>query len=277
MEHELTLRETQLAALKILKTIDKICSEQGLRYYLAYGTLIGAVRHHGFIPWDDDLDIMMPRPDYEKLLTYFDEKAEELKPLVTIHTKLGRRLPFFITRISDTRYQMVGEYGDYVEELGAFVDVYPLEGLGTDENEARVLINKGWNAIQKCIKSENFPIYNKDAGKVKKALKRIRSMALGNPEKHYQKLSDIIANECSAYDESEYVGVFWCPPPDACIKKSHFGVPLRVQFENGDYLIPKDAESILTQLYGDYMLLPPESERVNHHAYQLYEKDKGAL
>ena len=67
---ELTIKETQAISLEILHTISEICEEQHLRYALIYGTLIGAVRHHGYIPWDDDVDIMMPRPDYDKLLTY---------------------------------------------------------------------------------------------------------------------------------------------------------------------------------------------------------------
>ena len=67
---ELTMKETQSISLEILHTIAEICEQQQLRYALIYGTLIGAVRHHGYIPWDDDVDIMMPRPDYDKLLIY---------------------------------------------------------------------------------------------------------------------------------------------------------------------------------------------------------------
>ena len=64
----LTMKDTQQIALEILHTVAQICEEQKLRYYLVYGTLIGAVRHHGFIPWDDDVDIMMPRPDHDRLM-----------------------------------------------------------------------------------------------------------------------------------------------------------------------------------------------------------------
>ena len=67
---ELTLRQMQEGALNILKKLDGICREQGLRYFLFYGTLIGAIRHKGFIPWDDDLDVAMPRPDFDKLVAY---------------------------------------------------------------------------------------------------------------------------------------------------------------------------------------------------------------
>ena len=69
----LTLQETQQIALEILHTVAGICEKLELRYYLVYGTLIGAVRHYGFIPWDDDVDIMMPRPDHDLLMEYLDE------------------------------------------------------------------------------------------------------------------------------------------------------------------------------------------------------------
>ena len=67
---ELTMREIQLVSLEILHTVATICEEQNFRYSLIYGTLIGAIRHHGYIPWDDDVDIWMPRPDYEKFVKY---------------------------------------------------------------------------------------------------------------------------------------------------------------------------------------------------------------
>ena len=84
VEHELSLREVQLASLEILRKIDAVCSQEGIRYWAMYGTLIGAVRHHGFIPWDDDLDIAMPRPDYEKFLSWFRNHADEAQPLVAL-------------------------------------------------------------------------------------------------------------------------------------------------------------------------------------------------
>ena len=76
-KQELTIKETQAISLEILHTIAEICESQQLRYALIYGTLIGAVRHHGYIPWDDDVDIMMPRPDYDKLLAYLKNHIQE--------------------------------------------------------------------------------------------------------------------------------------------------------------------------------------------------------
>ena len=81
MKKELTLQEIQQASFEILKKIKEICDKEGFKYVLSWGTLIGAVRHKGFIPWDDDIDIMMPRPDHDKLMKYMEEHKDELKPL----------------------------------------------------------------------------------------------------------------------------------------------------------------------------------------------------
>ena len=81
MENTISIQQTQRISLEILHTIAFICEEQGFRYYLIYGTLIGAVRHHGYIPWDDDVDIMMPRPDYDQLLAYLYKNISDYPDL----------------------------------------------------------------------------------------------------------------------------------------------------------------------------------------------------
>jgi len=129
------MREIQLVSLEILHTVATICEEQNFRYSLIYGTLIGAIRHHGYIPWDDDVDIMMPRRDYDQFLEYMKIHRKEYPDLRIFNLDECKEYPYMITRISDDRYiiKMENEkpYG-----MGVFIDIYPYDGLGTTEKEA---------------------------------------------------------------------------------------------------------------------------------------------
>ena len=131
----LTMHETQRIALEILHTIAQICEERGLRYYLVYGTLIGAVRHQGFIPWDDDVDIMMPRPDHDLLMEYLDEHIGEYPHLEVFNRETCPDYPYMITRISDNRYDLRME-NEKPFGMGVFIDIYPYDGLGNTRKEA---------------------------------------------------------------------------------------------------------------------------------------------
>ena len=117
----LTMKDTQQIALEILHTVAQICEEQKLRYYLVYGTLIGAVRHHGFIPWDDDVDIMMPRPDHDRLMEYLDDHIGEYPHLQVFNRKTCPEYPYMITRISDDRYEIRME-NEKPFGMGIFID-----------------------------------------------------------------------------------------------------------------------------------------------------------
>ena len=136
---ELSLREVQLGELEILKRLDSICREQGLKYFLYAGTMIGAVRHKAFIPWDDDIDVAMPRRDYDRLMAWWDEHGAQEAPLqmMNIHTNPKYISP--ISRLCDTRYQVdyegTREYG-----LGLFVDIYPFDGCGSTQEEAEQIL-----------------------------------------------------------------------------------------------------------------------------------------
>ena len=154
---ELTLRQMQEGALNILKKLDGICREQGLRYFLFYGTLIGAIRHKGFIPWDDDLDVAMPRPDFDRLVEYCRRHREELLPMRLMTVDDNPRYVYPIARFSDTRYRVkyqgIRDYG-----LGLFVDIYPLDGCGDTEEEARAWVQQPMRDVKfiNCCAADRF-------------------------------------------------------------------------------------------------------------------------
>lgn len=268
VEGELSLREVQLASLEILKDIDTVCRREGIRYWLMYGTLIGAVRHKGFIPWDDDLDIAMPRRDYERFITCFS-KEPEFGKYIAINPDLGKNRPFLITRVSNSKYKMIGEYGDEIEDLGAFVDVYPMDGAGSDRKSALKSKSDAYKLIMKYLRSGNFPSNNRDAGRLKRFAKGIRALLLGKPER-YQKM---LWSLCAARDFecSEYVSnLCWSPVPDRCVyQRCWFDETEYMVFEDMKAPVPKGYDALLKEDYGDYMQLPPEEERVGHHFYSI--------
>lgn len=141
MKKELTLQEIQQASFEILKKIKEICDKEGFRYVLTWGTLIGAIRHKGFIPWDDDIDIMMPRPDHDKLMNYMSEHKDELKPLEVFNNDTCPNYPYMLTRISDSRYILdVDNEDDF--GIGVFIDIYVEDGAGNSKEEALALMKK---------------------------------------------------------------------------------------------------------------------------------------
>lgn len=270
VDGELSLREVQLASLKILKRIDAICRERCIRYWVMYGTLIGAVRHHGFIPWDDDLDIAMPRPDYERFLEFFREHAEEMRPLVALDG-YRQRLPFLITRVSDTTYRMIGEYGDEVPELGAFVDIYPIDGCGDTLENARAHKERCIEGATRYLQAGNFAYNNREAGMTKRALKRVHAVLLGDFRKQADKLHELSTQV--SFDDAAFVA---CLEWDWAISKIYPREAVeetdRVSFEGFEVPVPVGYDLILSSDYGDYMQLPPKRERVGHHFYSIVRR-----
>ena len=149
---ELSMPQIQQESLKILDQISALCEKLNLRYYLAYGTLIGAIRHNGFIPWDDDIDIMMPRQDYMALIAYFQEHAEELKPLELYSTYNCPDYPYMITRISNSNY-VLDVHNEKPYGLGLFLDIYPMDGMGNSEAEFTALKTKATRYSSLCFLS----------------------------------------------------------------------------------------------------------------------------
>lgn len=272
VKNKLESDEIKAAILDIFKTVINICDEQGLRYYLAYGTLIGALRHQGFIPWDDDLDIWMPRPDYDKLLSYFDDSKHDTGPLVALHTTEHRLFPFLITRISDTRYREIGEYGSVVPEMGTFIDVYPLDGLRGDYEEALRDNKKTYRTSLKYLGAANLPSQNPSVFKT--GLKNLISAVLKNPLAYWRELCS--GSTVEIYEKAEYVSCKLWNDARSCEiadRKDDYGEGQIAMFEGVRVRIPDNADAILRRIYGDYMQLPPESERVGHHYYSIVPRE----
>lgn len=274
MSHaELSIREIQSVSLEILKQIADLCEELNLRYSLSYGTLLGAVRHHGYIPWDDDVDIMMPRPDYEKLLDYLS--THKLPHLTLFNPETCPAYPYMISRVSDDRYYIDMENEDDYG-MGIFIDIYPFDGLGQTKKEAVSFGLKGDRLSSFCYQAtrKHFAIETTTSTfrKIIKLPVFLVSKCIGKDffQKKLEKLAGV-----KDYDTSEYVGcVVWLSGGENEIfPRKWLDETIFMPFENYMFRVPKEYDCFLRYKYGDYMQLPPEKDRIGHHAYKAYRKD----
>ena len=269
---ELSIKEIQKISLEILKTVTDLCEILHLHYYLIYGTLLGAVRHNGFIPWDDDIDIMMPRPDYDVLLEYL--RNNKINNLSLYNHITCNDYPYMISRISDDRYIIEAENEKSVG-MGIFIDIYPYDGLGKTKKEALKYGLKGDRLSSFCYQATrtHFAIETTTSftRKIIKFPFFIVAKLIGKDV--FKKKLEKLANKID-YKNSEYIGcVVWLSGGEKDIfLRKWFDETILIPFENYSFRIPLNYDEILKHIYGDYMKLPPEKDRIGHHCYKAYKK-----
>lgn len=269
----LKLEEIQKQSVKILYAIDRICRQEGIKYFLAYGTLLGAVRHNGFIPWDDDIDVQMPRDDYERFEEYCKNNSKELYPLVLFSQETERKYPYMLSRLCDIRYRIIKD-NEKECGMGLFVDIYPLDGMGNDLNEAISFEKRAHYLTSMFLQStrKHFKI-----GKTRKIrrimMKYLLFIYAKLRGKHYIGKKIEAISKTYTFDDSDYVGcVVWRTYGKRDIyPKEWIDELVEHKFEEKMLMIPKHYDSVLSQIYGDYMKLPDADDRLPHHSYKAYK------
>lgn len=259
------IQEYKEIVLSVLVRIDRICRENGLTYMLCYGTLLGAVRHQGFIPWDDDVDIIMPREDYDALSRLI--RAENLGlNFISIETNKDTIYPY--AKVCDTKTVVDEKHFRCVKGYGAFVDVFPMDYLPEDE--------RAWHVMKKKhIQLRRLITHTARTGFVWTSspltnAKRMAAFAVGKCLSTRRLIEAMTATLLEGNKTpTGRIGVVWDLdfPADFARKTSE------VIFEGYLFLAPEDPHEVLTRLYGDYMQLPPESERVNKHPLDCYRME----
>lgn len=270
---ELSIKEVHDGTLTILRKIIYVCDQIHVKYYLAYGSLIGAVRHKGFIPWDDDLDIVMLRPDYDVFCQYCLSHEDELQPFKLICRENEDRYPYNIARFNDMRYK--AEYQNVqTYDSGMFIDVYPLDGVKAMTPYEICRLDKKRDYLIKMILWSVDDHYEPSVHNkwYRSAIKYIvRSYAKLRGSRYYlDKMENL--KMLYPYDACEYVAEMVWDTKTVLCKKEWFAEGTMVDFEGMKVCAPKDIDGFLKAYYGDYMKLPPIEERVPSHGYKLYKR-----
>lgn len=272
---EIGLREAQLLELDILLELAAYCEKHDLTYFLAYGTLLGAVRHQGFIPWDDDIDVWMPRADYNQLIRDFNANSEKADyRLVSPMDAISRHS---FVKIIDTRTIKIETNFDYAPgALGIDIDVFPLDGQPDEDGAFRAW----YGQLEKYYQKADFPVRFRHECRRKRWILAVINFFGGKRhrlgtwiKRHYLKKAQRL-HQRYPFHGAKFVGAvehcFGCAEDrfDAALFKKS----TQVMFEGHALNAPADYDAVLRRIFGDYMVLPPEEERYGHLIDQAYWK-----
>ena len=246
--------------IDILKVIHDICVKHDLKYTLAYGTLIGAIRHQGFIPWDDDIDIMMPREDYNKLLEIWKKVAPKDYILQDYNTDLDYTNNFAKVRKNNTTFLQFEEEKRKKYHKGIFVDIFPGD---------KAAPSKMTRSIQYIANAINLLYSRGFTSGATGIMGKIERILLSTNKKNYVKRRNLAEKIMCRWNviKSEKL-IFPCTI--SCCKKYYpgdiFSELILTEFAGNKFFITTQYDEVLRIEYGDYMMLPPDEERVwKHH------------
>ena len=265
------LNSLQQKLVDMFKWLSNFLKEHNLRYYALGGTMLGAVRHNGIIPWDDDIDIGMPRSDYEKLVELLKNPVEHY----VVETPFSPSSDYncCYAKCYDLDTTLI-EKGRKPLKRGVFIDIFPLDGIGDTPQECAKNFKKierlhVLHAIRKCT-----------FRKGRKWWKNL-GVALGtlipiNTKKLAQKI-DLLCKQID-FDKSVFVASLMSAyRQKEIVKKEIFGTPTPYSFEGFTVFGPEKYDEYLTHLYNDWRKLPPENKRQTAHNYVLFEPEKSYL
>jgi len=263
-------KELRAVQIGILDYLDTFCKEHGIRYFLVSGTLLGAVRHKGYIPWDDDIDVGVPRSDYEKLIKLF-ENGKNGKYVMYHFSKQPDYMYPFAKLCNDETVLKEDEGGN---EFGIYIDVFPFDNMPTDESERAKFFSE-YDALWKDLTHKTL-VFKKRPGftgfyhNMSVVYYKLRFMFTSSTsiskeiDRHAQKYDDV--------EDCEYAGLASWGTPLVAVKKECLTDCVQLEFEGKQYPVPKGYDGYLKAVYGDYMQLPPEEKRF-HHNFQAWWKD----
>lgn len=267
------LSQLQKRLLPMLGWFHDFCIDNGIRYYILCGTMLGAARHHGFIPWDDDIDVGIPRADYEKFLSLTKGKRFGDYLVEGIDTKEN---DFFYgyAKVYDTQSVLV-ENTRYSIKRGIYIDVFPLDGVTNDRVKIEQVVKPIFYRYQlllarTCAIRKNRKWYKNLAI----YLARIIPDFIVNSKKLMQSIDE----RCKThdYDSCKYVGNLY-GTRRGIVPKEVMGTPTLYQFEDLMVYGVENYDAYLTSVYGEWRKLPPVEKQVTHHDFKFMKLEQSYL
>ena len=266
---KVTLDEQKKIEMEIMAYIHDFCMKHSIRYFLAYGSLLGAVRHHGFIPWDDDVDIVLPREDYEVFSNQFNLENHSNYQMINAENRKDYYCPF--SKVIDKRTVLHEKCLRNHVEIGVYIDVFPLDRIDRQKPLAMKRLS-----LYRCIyKVKNYKTFSRSNQWIKRAgwaflrflsffftnrflYRRINAIAQGFSGNGESGRGEIAQLTLHAYSKREIHQREWYDTAESC------------QFENNQFIIPAKYDSILSRIYGDYMTIPPKEKQIPNHTCDVY-------
>ena len=260
------LKIIQKLELENLDVLISICSKYNLRYYLIGGSLIGVLRHKGFIPWDDDIDVGLPRTDYNEFVKVVANELPDYMAAKTMTSDPNYKC--YYTRLINNKKKIYWDHGQYKAKIGIWMDVFPLDGLpnNTITRKMHVFNVNVHKAIYK-FSQINYITTNKSRPFIERFLIKFAMVThVGNfidADKSLRSLDRILQKY--DYDTQNWAWNFsGCYGKREQVPKIQLGGKRKGYFENREVSIPEEAEHYLDNIYGNWRELPPVEKRVSH-------------
>lgn len=270
---KLNIDEIKQYSFEVLCVIRDICEKHDIRYSLTGGTLIGAVRHKGFIPWDDDIDIMMPRADYDRFISIV-KQMKDLPVRILAEEICPDDYYYAWAKACHKKTELIEKDVEQTNaKLGVYVDIFPVDGMGYKYNSAKIR-TMIFQFIHGLKLSSNWTKYHRS--KLRKWYYEplryvcyLVSKILG--KKLINRVLDRFVRKIP-FEKSEYAGRLTGDfGSKEIMKKELFDKYIKLEFEGQLFNAIEDYDTFLTSLYGDYMKLPPEEARISHHEFEAYQ------
>lgn len=271
---QMNIQEVQSELLEIMKDVHAFCIDNNIKYSLAYGSLIGAVRHKGFIPWDDDIDIWMPRSDYERFMNSYHSRRYELKSLKDNDYYMG------YTRVYDrVRTYAPENYRNIKDEAGIWIDVFPIDGVSDDETRRNEDFEDSCHErdLSSGFRGDMFKLrLGNKSDKIISAVKiGIKRLLRGTHHSLLIKFEHVCKRH--AFGSTKYCANYYCYSAYErrkieLLETDWFINYELVEFEDTKLMITKSYNAVLCSIFGDYMLLPLEDKRHGFHTATFYWK-----